>query len=169
MWFTHTHICRIHSIPALNIIYECTLLIQPRLPHPLFGCGSNPHSYIPRVIVKLVTPGLLFFEQTITELSKAISKTVTRGIKVLLAMAWWRIWDSNHGDGQPKTLHAVLGYFFLVNYCIGTGFLGIPYAFFYSGYLAAIPTLAFTAFSAWVSARWLIEIMSRAQVKTLFF
>lgn len=79
-------------------------------------------------------------------------------------MGWWRVWDSNKGDGQPKTVHVVLGYFFLVNYCIGTGFLGVPYSFFYSGYLAAIPTLIFTAFSAWVTARWLIEIMSRAQV-----
>lgn len=61
-------------------------------------------------------------------------------------------------------IHAALGYFFLVNYCIGTGFLSVPYSFFYSGYLAAIPTLMFTAFSAWVTARWLIEIMARAQV-----
>lgn len=80
-------------------------------------------------------------------------------------MAWWKIWDSNHGDGQPKTVNAVWGYFFLVNYCIGTGFLGIPYSFFYSGYLASIPTLAVTAFTAWVTARWLIEIMGRAQVQ----
>lgn len=79
-------------------------------------------------------------------------------------MAWWWPWGGNRDDGQPKTLNIVLGYFFLVNYCIGTGFLGVPYSFFYSGYLAAIPTLAFTAFSAWVTATWLIEIMARAQV-----
>ena len=81
-------------------------------------------------------------------------------------MAWWKFWERNKGNsGQPKTVGVVLGYFFLVNYCIGTGFLGIPYSFFYGGYLASIPTLAFTAFSAWVTARWLIEIMARAQVK----
>ena len=57
-----------------------------------------------------------------------------------------------------------MGYFFLVNYCIGTGFLGIPYSFFYSGYLAAIPTLLAMALSAWVTAKWLLEVMARAQV-----
>ena len=82
-------------------------------------------------------------------------------------MAWWKVWESNRSDGEPKTVNIFLGYFFLVNYCIGTGFLGVPYSFFYSGYLAAIPTLIITAFSAWVTARWLIEIMSRAQVLPL--
>ena len=79
-------------------------------------------------------------------------------------MAWWKVWESNRADGEPKTVNIFLGYFFLVNYCIGTGFLGVPYSFFYSGYLASIPTLIITAFSAWVTARWLIEIMARAQV-----
>lgn len=82
-------------------------------------------------------------------------------------MTWWKVWESNRSDGEPKTVNIFLGYFFLVNYCIGTGFLGVPYSFFYSGYLAAIPTLIITAFSAWVTARWLIEIMSRAQVLPL--
>lgn len=84
-------------------------------------------------------------------------------------MAWWKVWDSNRGDGQPKTVNVVWGYFFLVNYCIGTGFLGVPYSFFYSGYLASIPTLAVTSFFAWVTARWLIEIMGRAQVQQKIF
>lgn len=79
-------------------------------------------------------------------------------------MAWWKVWDSNGGDGQPKTVNIVQGYFFLVNLCIGTGFLGIPFSFFYSGYLVAIPTLLLIAFSAWVTTRWLLETMARAQV-----
>ena len=79
-------------------------------------------------------------------------------------MAWWKVWESNRADGEPKTFNIVLGYFFLINYCIGTGFLGVPYSFFYSGYLAAIPTLIFTAFSGYMTSRWLIEVLSRAQV-----
>ena len=82
-------------------------------------------------------------------------------------MAWWKIWESNRADGEPKTFNIVLGYFFLINFCIGTGFLGVPYAFFYSGYLAAIPTLIFTAFSSYITSRWLIEVVSRAQVTKL--
>ena len=83
-------------------------------------------------------------------------------------MAWWKIWESNRADGEPKTFNIVLGYFFLINYCVGTGFLGVPYAFFYSGYLAAIPTLLFTAFSGYMTSRWLIEVISRAQVMTYY-
>ena len=83
-------------------------------------------------------------------------------------MAWWKIWESNRADGEPKTFNIVLGYFFLINYCVGTGFLGVPYAFFYSGYLAAIPTLIFTAFSGYMTSRWLIEVISRAQVMTYY-
>ena len=88
--------------------------------------------------------------------------------KEIEEMAWWKIWESNRADGEPKTFNIVLGYFFLINYCVGTGFLGVPYAFFYSGYLAAIPTLIFTAFSGYITSRWLIEVMSRAQVMTYY-
>ena len=84
--------------------------------------------------------------------------------RILRLMAWWKVRDSNGRDGQPKTVNIIQGYFFLVNFCIGTGFLGIPYSFFYSGYLAAVPTLILTAFCTWVTARWLLEIMARAQV-----
>lgn len=82
----------------------------------------------------------------------------------LARMAWWKVWESTGTDGQPKTINIVTGYFILMNYCIGTGFLGIPYAFFYSGYLVSIPTLIFAAFSAYVTSRWLFEVIARAQV-----
>ena len=72
-------------------------------------------------------------------------------------------------DSDPdKTVHIFLGYFFIVNYCLGTGFLGVPFSFFYSGYLAAIPTLIVTAFFTWVTSLWLLEIMARAQVRAFF-
>jgi amino acid permease len=68
---------------------------------------------------------------------------------------------------SDKTVHIFLGYFFIVNYCLGTGFLGVPFSFFYSGYLAAIPTLIVIAFFTWVTSLWLLEIMARAQVRVL--
>ena len=64
-------------------------------------------------------------------------------------------------------MNIFLGFFFLVNFCVGTGFLGIPYSFFYAGYLAAIPTFLLIAFSAWNAGRWEIEVMARAQVRTV--
>ena len=64
-------------------------------------------------------------------------------------------------------MNIFLGFFFLVNFCVGTGFLGIPYSFFYAGYLAAIPTLLLIAFVTWNAGRWEIEVMARAQVCTI--
>ncbi len=68
---------------------------------------------------------------------------------------------------KTKTVNIFFGFFLVVNYCMGTGFLGIPYAFFYGGYLAAIPTIIFIAFISWINANYLLEVMSRAQVRVL--
>lgn len=68
------------------------------------------------------------------------------------------------GDG---TVNVFFGFFLIINYCLGTGFLGIPYAFFYGGYIAAIPTLLFITFLAWINANYILEIMARAQVSQL--
>ena len=63
-----------------------------------------------------------------------------------------------------KTVNIFLGYFFMVNFCLGTGFLGVPFSFFYSGYLAAVPTLILASFVTWLTSTWLLEVMARAQV-----
>ena len=62
-------------------------------------------------------------------------------------------------------MNTFLGFFFLINYCLGTGFLGVPYSFYYAGYLAAIPTLLLVVFVAWNAVRWELEVMARAQVR----
>ena len=73
------------------------------------------------------------------------------------------------GSGKPKikTVNIFLGFFFVVNFCLGTGFLGVPYSFFYSGYLAAIPTLLLICIISWINANYLLEVMARAQVRSL--
>ena len=80
----------------------------------------------------------------------------------------WKLWkcgcNEEECESHPKTVHIFLGYFFILNYCLGTGFLGVPYSFFYSGYLAAIPTLSLAAFLTWLTSVWLLEVMARAQV-----
>ena len=68
---------------------------------------------------------------------------------------------------KAKTVNIFFGFFLIVNYCLGTGFLGIPYAFFYGGYLAAIPTILFISVVSWINANYLLEVMARAQVYKL--
>ena len=70
------------------------------------------------------------------------------------------------GAGETRTIGPFLGYIMMINMCLGTGFLGVPYAFFYAGYLAAIPTLLFIAFLSWLNCSWLLEVMARAQVRS---
>lgn len=70
----------------------------------------------------------------------------------------------NGGKRPPKTVNIFMGFFFMVNLCLGVGFLGVPYSFFYAGYLAAIPTLLVVGFVSWVNSVWLLEVMARAQV-----
>ena len=78
----------------------------------------------------------------------------------------WPCGGSGDAEGPKphKTVNIFLGYFFMVNFCLGTGFLGVPYSFFYAGYFAAAPTLALAAFVAWLTSTWLLEVMARAQV-----
>ena len=72
-------------------------------------------------------------------------------------------WNRNKSEG-PKTMHIVLGFFYVVNFCLGVGFLGIPYSFYYSGYVAAIPTLLIIMVVSWINANYIVECMARAQV-----
>ena len=66
---------------------------------------------------------------------------------------------------EPKSVNVYLGFFFLVNLCLGIGFLAIPYSFLHAGYLVAIPTLLVIVFVSWIHASWLLEVMARAQVR----
>lgn len=75
-------------------------------------------------------------------------------------------WKKNKPEG-PKTVHIALGFFYVVNFCLGVGFLGIPYSFYYSGYVAAIPTLFIIMMASWINANYLVECMARAQVNFL--
>lgn len=67
-------------------------------------------------------------------------------------------------NDKGKTVHILMGLFFFVNLCVGNGFLSVPYAFVYSGYLTAVPTLVFITFMSWVSSNYILEVMARAQV-----
>lgn len=98
----------------------------------------------------------IFSMNTLTEVVLGRSDTVHGQVTVTMG-----------SGGEIKTVNIFLGFFFVVNFCLGTGFLGIPYAFFYSGYLAAIPTLLLISVVSWINANYLLEVMARAQVSVM--
>ena len=63
-----------------------------------------------------------------------------------------------------RSVGLLSGFFFNVNYIIGTGFLSVPYAFYRGGTLFVAVTLLLTSFVSWNSANWTVECMARAQV-----
>ena len=65
---------------------------------------------------------------------------------------------------QMKTVSLFTGYFFFINYVVGTGFLGLPFAFYFGGILAGIFTLMAVSFISYNTANWTLEAMARAQV-----
>lgn len=72
-------------------------------------------------------------------------------------------------ENPQKSINFVCGFFLLVNFIVGTGFLGIPYALYHAGLLAGILTLMVTVFSGWNSSAWVLEVMARAQVMNYVF
>ena len=70
------------------------------------------------------------------------------------------------GKRGVRTVNIFLGFFFVVNFCLGTGFLGVPYAFFYSGTLVSLLTLVLIATISWTNANYLFEVMARAQASS---
>ena len=65
---------------------------------------------------------------------------------------------------ETKSVGLLSGFFFNVNYIIGTGFLSVPYAFYRGGTLFVAVTLLLTSFVSWNTANWTVECMARAQV-----
>ena len=55
-------------------------------------------------------------------------------------------------------------FFFLVNYILGTGFLGIPYVMYHSGILSCTLTLIVVTCFNCFGALWILESMARAHV-----
>ena len=89
-----------------------------------------------------------------------------------MALKAWHTWrkkqatiSDENGNREPKSVNVFLGFFFLVNYSLGSGFLATPYSFLHAGYLVAIPTLLVIVFVTWIHASWVLEVMARAQVR----
>ena len=64
----------------------------------------------------------------------------------------------------PNQFNAVIGYFYNLNYIVGTGFLGIPFTFYHAGILPSIVSLTILSVCGCITALWMLEILARAQV-----
>jgi len=74
--------------------------------------------------------------------------------------------DNVYQDKEPgpKSVDLVSGFFFNINFIVGTGFLGIPYGFYQAGTLTSSITLLALSFISWNSANWVVETMARSRV-----
>jgi len=68
---------------------------------------------------------------------------------------------------RMKTIPIYLVFFFVINYTMGTGFLGVPFAFYHSGIITGLLTMVMVGLLSYVGAIWLLESMARAQVSTI--
>ena len=86
---------------------------------------------------------------------------------------WWSVSgqgeSSKQKNKEPKSVGLVSGFFFNINFIVGTGFLSVPYAFYRAGTLTATLTLLVLAIISWTTANWIIETMARAQVSSFIF
>jgi len=76
----------------------------------------------------------------------------------------WLLSGNKDPTKQPKSVDLVSGFFFNINYIVGTGFLSVPYAFYHAGVFTATITLLVLSFISWNSANWIVETMARSQV-----
>ena len=78
---------------------------------------------------------------------------------------WYRaICRKEERDDATKTVPIYFAFFFVLNYTIGTGYLGIPFVFYHSGIITGVFTLLAVSIGSYIGAMWLIEAMARAQV-----
>ena len=63
-----------------------------------------------------------------------------------------------------RTYSPFVGFCFIINYIVGTGFLGIPYIFWHTGIVAGVMTLTAVSHFITFPALWTLEVMARAPV-----
>lgn len=77
--------------------------------------------------------------------------------------SWWNRctqWLKKH---QSNSYSPFTGYFYFINFIIGTGFLSLPHVFYNAGIIAATLTLFFISMISCCTAIWIVESQSRAQ------
>ena len=62
-----------------------------------------------------------------------------------------------------KSYGSFVGFCVILNYTVGSGFLGVPYVFYHTGLVAGLATLAIVSAAVALPAMWTLETMARAQ------
>jgi len=73
---------------------------------------------------------------------------------------------SDGAQAQPahsETYGSIVGYAFTVNYILGVGVLGMPYAFYKGGWVLSAMCLGLVSVMAGFTALWLVDVSLRAQ------
>ena len=66
---------------------------------------------------------------------------------------------------KPKPqFNIVIGYFYNLNFILGTGFLGIPFTFYNAGVVPSLLTLTLLSVTGCITALWMLEILGRTRV-----
>ena len=81
-----------------------------------------------------------------------------------MSFAWLKRVFRRQNEDQIRSVGILSGFFFMINFVVGTGFLSVPYAFFHAGVLSGAITLIVLSFISWNTANWVVETMARAQV-----
>ena len=74
--------------------------------------------------------------------------------------------QAQNGD-KVRSVSVVSGFFFMINFVVGTGFLSVPYAFYKAGVISGAVTLIVLSFISWNTANYIVETMARAQVSLM--
>lgn len=96
--------------------------------------------------------------------SEGESEGLMARVKSSFRWCYSKCCGKRENEAEMKTVSLFTGYFFFINYIVGTGFLGLPYAFYFSGILAGMLTLMVVSFISYNTANWTVEAMARAQV-----
>ena len=73
--------------------------------------------------------------------------------------------DSQKLESKPKPqFNIVIGYFYNLNFILGTGFLGIPFTLFNAGIIPSLLTLTLLSVTGCITALWMLEILGRTRV-----
>ena len=83
---------------------------------------------------------------------------------VIAYSACWKRLCRRQDAGQIRSVGILSGFFFMINFVVGTGFLSVPYAFYHAGVVSGAVTLIVLSFISWNTANWVVETMARAQV-----
>ena len=67
-----------------------------------------------------------------------------------------------HSD-KPHHFNVVVGYFYILNYFIGSGFLSMPFIFYNVGIIASVATLSFLCIVGCITSLWVLEILCRSR------